>query len=105
MPFTWDEAAAEAYQGGGVVVHVWRPAPALLVTRLRGHATLTALRHYTARAEREMSRGRLTVFHQWNEMTGYDPAARDELKRWGTSSTTTSSSAWCTWSTRRWSRC
>lgn len=83
MPFTWDEAAAEAYQGGGVVVHVWRPAPALLVTRLRGHATLTALRHYTARAEREMSRGRLTVFHQWNEMTGYDPAARDELKRWG----------------------
>lgn len=83
MPFIWDEAAAEVYQGDGVIAHVWRPAPALLITRVRGHGTLTCLRHYTARAEREMSYGRLTVFHEWNEMTGYDPAARDELKRWG----------------------
>lgn len=85
MPFTWKDTDAESYEdhGAGVVAQLWRPAPRLLITRVKGHATLECLRHYTARAEREMSLGRLTVFHEWADLTGYDPAVRDELKRWG----------------------
>ena len=30
-----------------------------------------------------MRGGPLRVFHDWSGLTGYDPAARDELKRWG----------------------
>ncbi|MDC0717646.1 hypothetical protein [Nannocystis bainbridge] len=83
MSFAWNDADAEVYQVGGTEVLLWRPAERFLITRLKGQATLGALQFYTGRAEREMSLGRLTVFHEWAEMAGYSPAARDELKRWG----------------------
>lgn len=83
MPFTWNDADAEVYQADGTEVLLWRPIERFLITRLKGQATVGALNFYMTRAEREMSLGRLTVFHEWAEMTGYEPAARDGLKRWG----------------------
>ncbi|PCC69759.1 hypothetical protein SAMN02745121_04185 [Nannocystis exedens] len=83
MAFAWNDADADVYQVDGTELLLWRPAERFLITRLKGQATLAALQFYTGRAEREMSLGRLTVFHEWAEMTGYEPAARDELKRWG----------------------
>lgn len=83
MPFAWIPAEAEAHRAAGTEALVWNPAPALLITCLKGHADLECLRFYTARAEREMALGRLTVFHDWSGLTTYDPAVRDELKRWG----------------------
>ena len=55
----------------------------MLVTRVIGHANVDLLRFYITQAEREMRGGPLRVFHDWSGLTGYDPAARDELKRWG----------------------
>jgi hypothetical protein len=81
--FSWDPETAEAYHQPGIEALFWRPAPCLLITRVRGHATLAGLRFYTERAVHEMRHGRLTVFHDWYELTGYDPEARDELRRWG----------------------
>lgn len=83
MPFTWNDAEADVYRADDAEVHLWRPARGLLVTRLKGQAKAGCLAFYTGRAEREMALGRLTVFHDWTQMTGYEPAARDELKRWG----------------------
>ncbi|MCY0991509.1 hypothetical protein OV203_30485 [Nannocystis sp. ILAH1] len=83
MAFAWNDADADVYQVDGTEVLLWRPAERFLITRLKGQATLGALQFYTGRAEREMSLGRLTVFHEWAEMAGYSPSARDELKRWG----------------------
>lgn len=83
MPFAWSPAAAEAFRAGDTEALLWTPAPALIVTCLKGHASVELLAFYTARAEREMARGRLTVFHDWAGLTTYDPAVRDELRRWG----------------------
>lgn len=81
--FAWNPAAAEHFRADRCDALLWNPAPCLLVTRVRGHASLGCLEFYTHRAEQEMPRGKLVVFHDWTEMDGYDPAARDEIKRWG----------------------
>lgn len=83
VPFAWNDAAADVYYADGTEVLLWRPTERFIITRLKGQATLAALNFYMTRAEREMSSGRLTVFHEWAEMSTYEPAARDELKRWG----------------------
>lgn len=82
-PFAWNTSAAEHFRAGACEALLWNPAPCLLVTRVSGHASRECLEYYTHRAEREMPRGKLVVFHDWTGMDGYDPAARDELKRWG----------------------
>ena len=81
--FSWNPADAERYHDAGLEALLWRPAPCLLITRIRGHASLAALRFYCERAVHEMRHGRLTVFHVWYELSGYDPDTRDELRRWG----------------------
>lgn len=83
MPFSWSAAEADVYRTEEVEAYLWRPARGLLLTRLKGQATVGCLGLYCGHAEREMAFGRLTVFHDWAELTGYEPAARDELKRWG----------------------
>ncbi|MBK7827943.1 hypothetical protein [Nannocystis sp.] len=84
MPaFTWNPADAESYRDAGMEALLWRPAPRLLVTRIRGHASAAALRFYTGHAEQEMRHGRVAVFHDWYDLASYDAEARDELKRWG----------------------
>lgn len=83
VAFTWNIAEAEVYTAGDSVAWLWNPRPRLLVIRVTGPGSLAVLRLYFARAEREMLRGRLTVFHDWSGMHSYDPDARDELKRWG----------------------
>ena len=82
MAFAWDIAEAESLRADGCEVLLWRPITRLLVTRVRGHATVACLRFYEDHAEREMRSGRISVFHDWSEMTAYEPDARDELKRW-----------------------
>lgn len=83
MPFSWSEAEADVYREDEAEVYLWRPVRGLLITRLKGQATLGCLGFYTSRAGREMMLSRLTVFHDWAEMTSYESGARDELKRWG----------------------
>lgn len=83
VSFAWSTADAEVYRVGDSVAHVWNPRSRFLVTRVHGPGSLAVLQLYTARAEREMLRGRLTVFHDWSAMTSYEPDARDELRRWG----------------------
>jgi hypothetical protein len=83
VSFAWSIADAEIYRAGDSVAWVWNPRARFLLTRVHGPGTLAALQLYTARAEREMLRGRLTVFHDWSGMHSYEPDARDELRRWG----------------------
>lgn len=79
----WNVGAAEQFRATACEALLWVPAPRLIVTRVKGHASLECLLFYTRRAEREMQLGKLTVFHDWTGMDSYEPAARDELKRWG----------------------
>jgi len=83
VAFAWNIAEAQGHREDGCEALVWRPATGLLVTRVSGHATLAALGFYAMHAEREMRSGKIATFHDWSNMTGYEPAARDEIKRWG----------------------
>lgn len=83
MTFSWNIADAEFHRAGDSEALLWNPRPRFLVTRVTGPGSLACLRLYTARAEREMLHGRLTVFHDWSGMVSYEPDAREELKRWG----------------------
>ena len=83
MAFAWDLAEADVYRGESGEVALWRPRRGLIITRLRGFGASECARFYMAHAEREMLHGRLTVFHEWSGMEGYDPATREAMKRWG----------------------
>ncbi|MEZ4380154.1 MAG: hypothetical protein R3A79_02310 [Nannocystaceae bacterium] len=83
MSFAWSRADAEVEEGADFSVAIWAPRADLLITQLRGRGTVEGLRVYTSRAERAMGAGPLTVFHDWCDLDGYDPAARDALKAWG----------------------
>ncbi len=83
MAFAWNVAEAQLYRDESSEAMLWRPTQGLLITRVIGHADIALLDFYEAQAEREMTAGPLRVFHDWSDLTGYDPAVRDELKRWG----------------------
>ena len=81
--FAWSRGDAEVHQGSDFVAEIWAPRPGLLVTRFRGYGSVECVRFYAQRAERAMAAGPLTVFHDWCDLGGYDPEARDALKTWG----------------------
>lgn len=83
MEFRWDEPPAELFRRDATTAMLWRPAPCLIVSRVIGPATHACLETYMAFAERAMQAGKLRVFHDWSEMTRYEPGARDTFKRWG----------------------
>lgn len=84
VAFAWNVAGAQRFRGAaGNEAALWRPQRGVVVTRVIGHADLPLLQFYALHAEVEMQNGPLRVFHDWSAMTGYDPDARDELKRWG----------------------
>lgn len=84
MAFAWNVAGAQRYRGAaGNEAALWRPQRGVVVTRVIGHADVPLLQFYALHAELEMQFGPLRVYHDWSGMTGYDPAAREELKRWG----------------------
>lgn len=83
MAFAWNVAEAQLYRDEGSEAMLWRPTRGLLITRVIGHADIALLDFYETQAEREMAGGPLRVFHDWSDLTGYEPAVRDELKRWG----------------------
>lgn len=83
MSFAWNVAEARVHRSPTGEALLWRVAPRLLATRISGQVDLAFLQFYFSHAEREMVGGKLTVFHDWSAMTGYEPAARDRLKQWG----------------------
>ncbi len=65
-------------------VRIWHPAPTVFVNRIEGTLNLQAARAINAASQRVVaSDGRLIVFQDWEEMTGYDRDARQELTRVG----------------------
>ena len=54
----------------------------MLITRLRGFGSIECVRFYTDRAEQEMHTGPLLIFHDWQDVQGYDPEAKNLLKSW-----------------------
>jgi hypothetical protein len=84
VAFAWNVAGAQRFRGAaGNEAALWRPQRGVVVTRVIGHADVALLQFYAVHAELEMQNGPLRVFHDWSAMTGYEPAAREELKRWG----------------------
>lgn len=80
----WDTARADAFKGPRSYGWLWRPAADVLVTRLVGHADLSAVSFYTERAAAVLAEGhRLHAFHDWRGLRSHDAAARDELQRFG----------------------
>lgn len=54
-----------------------------MVTRLVGYAERGAVSFYAERAGRVLDAGvRLSVFHDWSKVVGYEPDARDALREW-----------------------
>lgn len=77
-----DAEVIEGQRGQGAI---WAPARGVLVTRATGHCDVAIVRFYVARVERELlTTRRVRVFHDWEGVTGYDPAARDALRAFGT---------------------
>jgi len=83
VSFAWSSDDAQVRRGEDFSAEIWNPAPGLLVTRLSGYASLECLGFYTRAAQREMVRGPLLVFHDWEKLGRYSPEARDGLKSWG----------------------
>jgi hypothetical protein len=74
------EREAATLRSGKCVVHIWRPAPTVLVTRAEGVLT----DHGAMSIESTMRRivledGALLGFHDWENVTDYDLAARVRL--------------------------
>ncbi|MBL9020850.1 MAG: hypothetical protein JNL21_01570 [Myxococcales bacterium] len=72
----------------GETLEVWAPAPGVLTTRIVGHGTTALTRTYVQIARRQLDEhAKLRVFHDWFEMTGYDPEARDLIRAFGKTNT------------------
>ncbi len=79
--WNWPESSADRYHGDKVEGFVWHPAPDLFVTRVIGHADLGAVRFYVTRAQSAILAGhKISVFHDWSQITTYDRQARDRLR-------------------------
>jgi hypothetical protein len=64
-------------------IQVQRVAPGLVLTRMRGHATVEHLAPIVAAVASELESGRRPdVFHDWEQMIGYDTAARVAMTEW-----------------------
>jgi hypothetical protein len=80
----WDARKAEHLSDEQTEGWLWTPAPGVIVTRARGVGSLNAIKWYTSRADRVMLGGRplQCVFHDWAEITSFDPEARSFLRTW-----------------------
>ena len=84
----WDEAAAtDRLENDRLHAAIWLPAPAVVVTRLRGAGGIEFVRLYTAAVDRVIearagSGGRIRAFHHWAEVERYERDARSALRTW-----------------------
>lgn len=84
MTFAWSLHEADEYVGRYSRGWIWRPAPNILVTRLVGRAEISGARFYIDRGEQVIAQGhKLTTFHDWWDIEGYDPESRDSLRAFG----------------------
>jgi hypothetical protein len=64
-------------------IQVERLVRGLVLTRMRGHATAEQLSPIMSAVAAELAAGeRPDVFHDWEQMTGYDSAARVAMTDW-----------------------
>jgi hypothetical protein len=75
------EREAETFRSPGCVVQIWRPARAVMVTRVEGILTEKGAMSIEAGLWRQIAEdgGQLLGFHDWEEMSDYDLAARGRL--------------------------
>lgn len=80
----WSDGLAQRYQSGETTALVWRPAWGIIVTRVIGHGTLAVTKFYISIAQGAIVEcGAVRVFHDWSELKGYDPEARDLIRAFG----------------------
>ncbi len=64
-------------------IQVQRVTPGVVLTRMRGHATLEHFAPIKSAVDAELEGGgRPAVFHDWEAMTGYDSAVRVAMADW-----------------------
>jgi len=74
------EREAETFRSTKCVVRVWRPAPTVLVTRAEGILTDQGALNIESMMRRMVhDDGRVVGFHDWEDVTDYDLAARVRL--------------------------
>ena len=75
---------AQVYRAARCETWIWTPSPGILVTEVAGDLTVGAAAALSAALRRMVVNGpRVHVFHDWEEMTDYAPAARVELTEVG----------------------
>lgn len=79
-----DLGVPEELRGSTSWGQLYRPRADVFVTRLRGRVDESIVHAYARRADLALGRGlRLSVFHDWAEVDGYDPEARRAYRDWG----------------------
>jgi hypothetical protein len=59
------------------------PAPGILFGRVSGHYSQAMLKEYLGGLDEAVKAGhKLTTFHDWEEMTGYDSVCRQAMTDW-----------------------
>lgn len=56
--------------------------PTVVLTRVAGHASTPIVREYIDHLGKICAQGKVEIFHDWYEMTGYDTDARKALTDW-----------------------
>jgi hypothetical protein len=78
------QALPTIYPSGKGKVYIWEPAPGIVVSRVTGVLTAEGAQVLETVGRRSIGRhGSLTAFHDWEDMTDYDPAARTQLTKFG----------------------
>jgi hypothetical protein len=57
-------------------------APTVVLTKVIGHASTPIVNEYLEHLGPECARGKVEVFHDWYDVTGYDTEARKALTEW-----------------------
>src|SRR4051794_38415995 len=76
--------SAEVVRSPQGTIFIWHPAPTMFVTRAEGCLTGRGARALCVAGRRIIAAdGRLIVFHDWEELTSYEPEARVILTKMG----------------------
>lgn len=80
-----NEAKAERYEGPRMVALLWAPRAEVVVTRVTGHVDRGAAHFYTTCVDRQLAvASKVTVYHDWLGITGFEPEVRQPYRDWAT---------------------
>jgi hypothetical protein len=83
MPGQTGETTVHQWRSDRGELRLWYPAPSVVATHVVGHFDVTLQTHFLTRANARIASGlKIVVFHNWEEMTGYESRVRQDFTSW-----------------------